>query len=117
MFLIGSFIMPKVLVVSAVNVLDDPRIFYKLVLSLKKEFSDITFMVKSERKQEFYHHSVRIIPIPIFKSIFLRFLILHWIILFKTIRGKFEIVQFNNPELIFVAYILKKIFITCLSLI
>jgi len=110
MFLIGSFIMPKVLVVSAVNVLDDPRIFYKLVLSLKKEFSDITYMVKSERKQEFYHHSVRIIPIPIFKSIFLRFLILHWIILFKTIRGKFEIVQFNNPELIFVAYILKKIF-------
>ena len=110
MFLIGNFIMPKILVVSAVNVLDDPRIFYKLVLSLKKEYDDVTYMVKSEKKESFIHHSVKIVPIPIFKSIILRFLILHWIILWKTIRGKYEIVQFNNPELIFVAYILKKMF-------
>lgn len=110
MFLIGSFIMPKILVVSAVNVLDDPRIFYKLVLSLKKEYDDVTYMVKSEKKSPFIHHSVQIDPLPIFKSIILRFLILHWIILWKTIKGKYEIVQFNSPELIFVAYILKKLF-------
>ncbi len=102
--------MNKILVVSTINVLEDPRIFYKIILSLKKVYNDVTYMVKSEKKEPFIEDAVKIVPIPIVRSILKRFFYQHWVIFYKILKGKYDIVQFNNPEFIFCAFVLKIFF-------
>lgn len=102
--------MKKILILTTAHPLDDPRIFYKEAISIKKIFEDVSFIVPDEAEKEFVKNGIRIIPIPKAKKRSNRVLLLQYHV-FKIIKkNKFDVIHFHDPELILLAYIIKKFY-------
>lgn len=102
--------MSKVLVLTTVHPIDDPRIFYKEAKSISEFVDDLTFIVPNDSQKEFYKDDIKVIPIPKTKSRFKRVIGLQTKV-FKIIKKqKFDLIHFHDPELILLAFLLKKYF-------
>ncbi|MBL7110244.1 MAG: hypothetical protein ISS11_08405, partial [Candidatus Marinimicrobia bacterium] len=94
----------KVLVASSLHPWDDPRVFYKQCYSLKR-FYDLTLIAVAENKS-FKKDNIRIIGLSKPKSIINR-LINAITIIQEAFKGKYAILHFHDPELLWVGFIIK----------
>jgi len=98
----------KVLVLTTVHGRKDTRIFFKEILSLKKVYSDITFVVPDENSTPFVEDGINIIPLPKARTKKERLVDNQkraWEIIKKVNP---DIVHFHDPELIFLGFLIKK---------
>jgi len=99
----------KITVLSTVHRLEDNRIFFKEIQSLRKRF-EIIFVVTADNKKPFLFNDVKIEPLPKTNNFFSR-LIINQIRAYRKLRKlKTEVLHFHDPELILLAWILKKFF-------
>ena len=98
--------MSKILILSTVHHYQDARIF-KEITSLKKNYSDINFMVRTEKENDFIENGVKIISLPSTNSIIDRVKLqrLAW----EKIKNLMpEIIHFHDPELIVLGFLVRK---------
>jgi glycosyltransferase involved in cell wall biosynthesis len=100
----------KILVLSTVHLFDDNRILYKEIESLKKMNCDITYAVQYPSNLSLDFIDIRIYPLPIIKNKFNRLFFLQKKIYNLMKAEKFDIIHFHDPELLFLAYFIKKKF-------
>lgn len=86
----------------------DPRIYYKQCLSLHKANYDVTLISQSTKNEKKLKMPIRHIPLKTYKSRFKRMLIGTWDAYKKAKKRKADIYVFHDPELLFVAALLKK---------
>lgn len=92
--------MKKILVLSTVHHLEDNRIFFKEIESLKKISNDITFAVQHPDKNLKDVNGVKIFPLNIQKSIIKRFFSLHLDVYKLIKKEKYDFIHFHDPELL-----------------
>ena len=98
----------KITVLSTVHKKEDNRIFFKEIKSLSKKYSDINFIVSSEETEPFLFNGIRIDPLPFPKNLLER-LIKNQITAYRIIKKRRpDVLHIHDPELILLAWILKK---------
>jgi len=99
--------MCKIVILSTVHHYKDARIF-KEISSLKKKYSDIYFIVPIDKQQEkFTENGISIIPLPFPKTRKQRLLIQKEAYkIIKTLQP--DILHFHDPELMLLAYWIKR---------
>ncbi len=101
-------VLAKIVILTTVHGKKDTRIFFKEILSLKKKYSEISFVVPDENNEIFFESGIKIIPLPIPRSKQER-LIDNQKKAWKIVKDENpDIVHFHDPELILFGYILKK---------
>lgn len=91
--------MQRVLLLSSVHPATDPRIFYKIAPSLASRYEVICALPNASDYTE-TDHSVTMIRLPHFESLFVRILFCHPVLLWKCIRLRPDLVHIFVPELI-----------------
>lgn len=91
--------MQRVLLLSSVHPATDPRIFYKIAPSLASRYEVICALPNASAYTE-TDHSVTMIRLPHFESLFVRILLCHPVVLWKCIRLRPDLVHIFVPELI-----------------
>ena len=100
----------KITVLSTVHKKEDNRIFFKEIKSLSKKYSDINFIVSSEETEPFLFNGIRIDPLPFPKNLIER-LIKNQITAYRIIKKRRpDVLHIHDPELILLAWFLKKKF-------
>ncbi len=101
--------MAKILILSTVHGRKDTRIFFKEILSLKKKYDDIAFVVPDNNKIPFFDSRIKIIPLPLARNKKER-LLDNQRRVWKIIKEENpDVVHFHDPELIFLGFLEKKI--------
>lgn len=101
---------PKIAVVSTVHFYKNARVYFKSVISIKKKYDDLIFIVPAAQTEPFVENDVSIDPLPIPKSRFDRFIKNQFYIYKKLKNNKPDIIHFHVPELILLMLFMKKKF-------
>lgn len=94
---------PRVLLLSTVHPPTDPRIMYKIAPSLAREYEVICVLPNLAIKST--ENGFRTINLPFFKSLLLRVLFCHPVLLWRCLRFRPAIVHIFVPELIPIAFL------------
>lgn len=95
----------RVLLLSTVHPATDPRIFYKIAPSLTKEYD--VFCALPHARPDISNEALTLIWLPQFRHLLFRLLFSHWVVLWKCLRIKPDVVHIFVPELIPVALLFK----------
>ncbi len=98
----------KITVLSTVHKKEDNRIFFKEIKSLHKKYSDINFIVSADKSAPFLFNGIQIDPLP-FPNGILQRLIRNQILVYRKIKKRIpDVLHIHDPELILLAWLLKK---------
>jgi len=95
----------KVCILTTVHPAFDTRIFYKECKTLAKAEYEVYLIVTYDKER--IVDGIHIIPLPMKRGRFYRFLVKDFIALKKAIKLNAKVYHFHDPELIFVGLILK----------
>ncbi|MCF2504040.1 glycosyltransferase [Dyadobacter sp. CY107] len=95
----------RILLLSTVHPATDPRILYKIAPSLAKEYH--VFCALPNAKSNAANGTFTMIWLPEFRSLFLRLLFSHIVVLYKCLRIRPDLVHIFVPELIPIAFVCK----------
>lgn len=99
--------MPKIAVVSSIHYYKNARVYFKCVLSLKKKFKNLRYIVPHSEKNPFIEDNIEIFPIPIPQNRFQRFIKNQYYIYKELKIWKPDIIHFHVPELILLMWFYK----------
>lgn len=98
--------MKKIIHISTVHARYDNRILRKQCVSLHKFGYDVTLLVSDKLGSETYE-GVSIIDIGVKHSFILRIIVSYIKLLYFLLKNKYDIIQFHDPELLPLAFILR----------
>lgn len=100
--------MYKIAVVSTVHYYKNARVYFKCLLSLRKKYKCIRYMVPHTKKSHFIENNIDIFPIPIPQNRFQRFIKNQYYIYRELKNWQPDIIHFHVPELILLMWYFKK---------
>jgi glycosyltransferase involved in cell wall biosynthesis len=99
--------MTKVLILTTVHYYKDARIFFKEIPVIKNLVDELVYMAKIPSPTSYYENGIQFYPLPPMNNCFERFFKLQFFAYKNAIKIKPDILHFHDPELLFLALLIK----------